>query len=283
VKFNEETAVLDQDFQEYLNWTYFSRDAFDRSEFDRLEKILQGVTRFIDVGASHGVFTYHANNILKNAEIYAIEADPERFAILKENTKKWSATTTNTIHCINAAASDEIDRKENTEITFYTTGTQISGGLFSVSERSDKYAPIKIPLICVDDFYDPSAKTFVKIDVEGAELRVLEGASETISSGNAQFFTEISWWGDRDRSTTALDVLKFIYKSGLRADRRLRSDYLMTPEANTRARFLSIIKCLPPLLTRVTYDTIVPKSLRTMRERLLNRKRMSKYSSRTMV
>jgi FkbM family methyltransferase len=271
---------VEQTYQDYLAWTYFGEHAFDKEEFARFESTLRGTTRFIDVGASHGVYTYHANKILRNAEIIAIEADPERFRILKENAEKWAAESTNTIQCVNAAASDEAERRDSPEVTFYTTGTQISGGLFSVDERSDDYAPTTVPLVCVDDFFDPSSSTFVKIDVEGAELRVLQGATRHIEAGNTRFFTEISWWGDRQRKTSALDVLRFCLKSGLRADRRLRSDYLLSPEPNSTARLHSVISCLPPLMLRVTFNTIVPMKVRTWRERRENRRRLSRYDHR---
>jgi len=270
---------MKRNYQEYLAWTYFGPHAFDAAEFARYEEILGGVTRFIDVGASHGVYTFHANRILQNAEIIAIEADPERFAILERNARKWEAESTNRIRCINAAASDEKDRKESSEITFFTTGTQISGGLFSVSERSDEYAPLKVPVICVDDLFEKSARTFVKIDVEGAELRVLKGAIRHIEAGNTKFFSEISWWGDRDRGSNAIDVLRFCLQHDMRADRRLRSDYLMSRELNSGARKLSIAKCLPPLVLRVVFDTFVPKSLRTWRERRLNKRRLGRFKN----
>ena len=154
----------------------------------------------------------------------------------------------------------------------------MSGGLFSISERSDDYTPIRVPLLCVDDFFEPSAKTFVKIDVEGAELRVLQGAVRQIEAGNARFFTEISWWGDRDRGTSGLDVLRFCLRYCLRTDRRQRSDYLLSPEPDSSARLWSIMCCLPPLLSRVTYDAIVPLRLRTWRERRENRRRLSRYT-----
>lgn len=269
---------MQQNYQDYLAWTYFGADAFDRAEFARFKETLGDTNRFIDVGASHGVYTYHANKILENAEILAIEADPERFRVLEANAKKWSAESSNDIRCINAAASDEADRQIAPEVTFYTTGTQISGGLFSVDERSDDYAPMKVPVMCIDDFFEPSSRTFVKIDVEGAELRVLQGASRHIEAGNTRFFTEISWWGDRERKTSALDVLRFALKSGLRADRRLRSDYLLSTDASSSSRLWSFIRCLPPLLLRVAFNTIVPLSVRTWRERRENRRRLSRYA-----
>lgn len=266
-----------QNHQEYLAWTYFAEDAFDRAEFARLRETLSGVTRFIDVGASHGVYTFHANQILDGAEIFAIEADPERFQVLSANVAKWSEGSTNTIHCINAAASDEEDRATSPEMTFFTTGTQISGGLFKVAERSDAYAPTVVPLVCVDDYFDARHQTFVKIDVEGAELRVLRGAERHIAAGNTKFFTEVSWWGDRDRKTNFLDLLRFCFRSGLRIDRRLRSDYLMAPEPRPFARLASIVRCVPPLLLRAIYNTMVPANVRTRRERLENRRRVARF------
>lgn len=268
---------MQQSYQDYLAWTYFGKDAFDQEEFSRFEDTLRGANRFIDVGASHGVYTYHANRILEDAEIIAIEADPERFRILEQNTKKWSSESSNTIQCIHAAASDEAERRECPEATFYTTGTQISGGLFSVAERTDEYRPTKVPIVCVDDYFDSSSNTFVKIDVEGAELRVLKGASRHIEAGNTRFFTEISWWGDRQRRTSALDVLRFCLKSGLSAERRLRSDYLLSPEPSAAARLASVVRCVPPLALRVTFNTVVPMKVRTWRERRENKRRLARY------
>jgi len=268
-----------RDFQEYLAWTYFGENAFDRAEFKRLEDLLRDTTRFIDVGASHGVYTYHANRILEDADIIAIEADPERFAILVENARKWESESTNRIRCINAAASDEEDRQRSPEITFYATGTQISGGLFPVSERSDDYSPTRVPLVCVDDYFEQSAATFVKIDVEGAEFRVLMGARKHISSGNTRFFTEISRWGDRARGTSAFEVLRFCLQSGMRVDRRLRSDYLFTSEPDTRARRWAVAKCVPPIAIRVAFNNFVPDRVRTWRERRENQRRLARFDS----
>ena len=267
-----------QDYQEYLDWTYFGDEAFDKEEFERFGDTIRGANRFIDVGASHGVYTYHANKVLHDAEIIAIEADPERFRILQGHIAEWAAESTNTIRCVHAAASDETDRQASPEVTFYTTGTQISGGLFSVSERSNDYAPVSVPLVCVDDYFVPDSQTFVKIDVEGAELRVLKGAIRHVESGNTRFFTEISWWGDRPRGTSALSVLQFCFQHGLRVDHRLGSNFMLEPEPDASARLWSIIRCLRPVGLRFTFNAVVPERVRTWRERRGTRRRMARYA-----
>lgn len=267
---------MNRDYQSYLNWTYFGDQAFDREEFERLRSSLKGVTRFIDIGASHGVYTHHANEILEDADIISIEADPERFEILQSNIEKWS-NSSNRLRCINAAASDENERAESPTATFFVTGTQISGGFFPVAERSDNYQPIEVPIVCLDDFFSPNEKTFVKIDVEGSELRVLQGAINHIQAGNVKFFTELSWWGDRGRETTFIDIMFFCWQNRLRIDRRLKSDYLISPERASLACLISYVRCSGPLLARGVWNTLVPRKLRTWRERRLNKRRIGRF------
>ena len=223
---------------------------------------------------SHGVYTYHANRVLENADIISIEADPRRFAVLQENAKKWLEGSSNTITCINAAASDADDAKTLEGIEFFVTDTQISGGLFSVPERSDDYKPTVVPVVQVDDLYRAGIPTMVKIDVEGGELRVLQGAEKLVDSGTTQFLTEVSWWGDRGGGTSSFDVLRFCYSHGLRRP-PLRSDYLMKPEAGSAARAWSIARCVPPLLVRTIWNKFVPMRFRKMRERRLNARRLA--------
>jgi FkbM family methyltransferase len=266
-----------KEHEEYLAWTYFSEDAYDRLEFERLRSLLHSTKLFIDVGASHGVYTYHVNRLIQHADIVAIEADPSRFALLQENVKEWSAASSNTITCVHAAASDEADRRPAGSTEFFVTESQISGGLFAVPERSDDYQPTSVPLVTLDDYYRPGVPTLVKIDVEGAELRVLKGATKHIASGNTTFLTEIAWFGDRQRRTGTLDVLFFAFSRGLRVERHTRSNYLLSHEPNTLKRMFSALRCLPPLLARYGWNRLVPQGVRQARERRLTAERFARY------
>lgn len=264
------------DHQEYLHETYFGGEAMDASEFERMAALFAGVELFVDVGASHGVYTYHATQHLVGGRIVAIEADPERFAILEANAEKWRSDSAAAIECTFAAATDDEDLADGPTATFFTTGTQISGGLFPVDERSDAYAPIEVPRIRLDDIADTGVKTLVKIDVEGGELRVLKGSRALIDSGNASFFVELSWWGDRDRKTSVFTTLRHIYSAGLGIERRLRSDYLLTPEPDAKQRLLQVAKVVPALLPRYLFATFAPFPLRRRMIRKQNAQRLAR-------
>lgn len=125
----------------------------DSAEFERMGLLFEGVDTFIDVGASHGVYTFQALQHMTHGRIVAIEADKERFSILENNVAEWSAESVVDVECKMVAASDDMNLQSGRTVTFSTTGTQISGGLFPVEERSDEYKPVEIPLIKLDEFF----------------------------------------------------------------------------------------------------------------------------------
>jgi len=264
------------DFQEYLDWTYFGGGGLDVEEFERMQQLFVGVDTFMDVGASHGVYTFHALQHMTGGRIIAFEADPERFRILESNVAKWSAESDVHVECKNVAVSDDTDLEMGSTVTFFTTGTQISGGLFPVEERSDDYAAIEIALVKLDDFYVPGESVLVKIDVEGGELRVLKGARELIASGQARFFVELSWWGDRGRKTTVMTSLRFLWTSRLGIEKRLRSDYLLFDEPSRWRRSLQIAKTLPALAPRYIFNMLVPSRMRMSYIRRQNKQRLER-------
>ena len=114
-----------QEIYKALDKAYFSEEPHEKHVLAALPPLLAHARIFVDVGASLGQYTFHANKIMQNARIYAIEADPIRFDRLQENCTLWQADSNNHIEAIHAAASD-LDGS----ISFYSTESALSGGLF---------------------------------------------------------------------------------------------------------------------------------------------------------
>ncbi|MFC1881141.1 FkbM family methyltransferase [Thermodesulfobacteriota bacterium] len=265
---------LDKAFN-HLYKTYFGELQIEKYEIENLPNLLINCKIFIDVGASLGMYTYYANKILQNASIIAIEADPDRYKELKKNCVKWEQEGPNKITAINKIIGD-CDKLT----TFYKTGTNISGSLFPVNERSNAYEPIEISQITIDEYYESGKKIVIKIDVEGGEYRVMQGATKHLNKNNTDFLIEMHWWGDRERGTTSLHLLKFLYSKKFSITKTTKvhtSNYLFQPAKEGQSLLPLYLRYAPLLLAKTIYGKYIPLFLRNIREKSLNKRRKRKY------
>lgn len=188
---------------------YFSDDMHEKAEIENLPKILEGVKVFVDVGGSLGQYTYFAGKILKNANLYCFEPDSFKFKKLSELAKLWKKNSKNNYHVINKAVSDN-----NGKIMFYTPSDHSSSGAFfplkNLENSTDEWKENEVECIALDSFFNDIDIDFIKIDVEGAEYRVLTGAKKILENGKACVLMEIAPWGDLQRSYKPSDIFKLM-------------------------------------------------------------------------
>lgn|GEM_PF-5935895 len=89
----------------------------------------------------------------------------------------------------------------NGQTKFYITNSNISGGLFehdihqSVLTKSGlksvDWNGIIVDCFRLDTLFKDRSPDLVKVDVEGAELRVLKGATRILKEGKAKFLIEV--------------------------------------------------------------------------------------------
>ena len=266
---------LEDDFQ-HLYRTYFGELQHERAEIETLPRLLDGVGLFIDVGASLGQYTYYANRVLSGARIIALEPDPDRFVELEKNCRKWEEEGDNEIRAIHAAASDSTGTT-----SFYKTGSRISGSLVPVPERPATYSHVEVRQLSLDDLALDGVNTFIKIDVEGTEMRVFLGASQLIERG-ARFLTEISWWGDRERGYSPITLLRLLYRQGFEVRKntpRRNSSFLVFPATGLRPSRLAYARVLPLLTAKSLWGRFAPGPIRRGVERVLGRRRVRKHAN----
>ena len=136
---------------------------------------------FVDVGANVGAYTLKIASDYKSKgiKVIAIEAHPANYKALCKNIDINKFTN---IHAINKAVSDHkgivtmYERKflKRIQPEWYTIHETISG------HQLDKRYSIEVESDTLDAILDNYKVDFIKIDIEGAEVEALKGATNTL-------------------------------------------------------------------------------------------------------
>jgi FkbM family methyltransferase len=148
---------------------FFCPQLYDRDERDWIAENLDPNGIFIDVGANIGAYTLWAAKKLSNVgRIIAIEADPDTFKVLQENLLLNSLKCT--VQFENVGVSDIAE-----SITFYrnTRGNTGANSFLQTGDGVPTFVLRAEPLYEVIKRNDLTHIDFMKIDIEGFELKVL--------------------------------------------------------------------------------------------------------------
>jgi len=146
-----------------------------KEEMIRLRK---GV--FVDIGASIGLYTVMMSKLLEDkGQVISLEPHPTRFAALTENIKINKCNNVTAINVAGWSKSDELRLYEHV----------FGGGSLdhSLMANSGRYVVVKAKRL--DDILKElniNKIGLIKIDVEGAEVNVLQGMKETLMKNTAQ-------------------------------------------------------------------------------------------------
>lgn len=152
---------------------------------------------FIDVGVAHGSWTIPA--LAVGSKVLGFEIDP-----------RYHDSLRGTLSVNNNFSGD---------MSLYSLGLYNTYGRGNVNELEDvTFGPL-------DAFmkFHPFAPEYIKIDVEGMEERVLDGARKTIDLFHPKLFVEVHYWEDitydvkEEVDNKIIDLLKpyeYSYKRG---------------------------------------------------------------------
>lgn len=166
-------------------------------ELNIIKPTLKPEFTVIDCGANIGNHSVFFSRFCK--KIYAIEPHPELYKLLEINT---SANADNIV-CMNYLLSDNKYRykqkedKRNLGHTIYHRG---DGDILSVR---------------LDDLFTGQKIDFIKIDTEGMEADVLEGAAKILKMYHPKLFIEVH--GSVENQEKVQSILKkYNYKNGFK-------------------------------------------------------------------
>lgn len=175
--------------------TYVGRSMFSYGEYnpDETEMIISlAAGRCLDVGANIGVISQAL--IASGFSVEAFEPQPEIFKLLVENCASMSLLESG--HYEHNVAIGAQAGVANMPKVHYSVKNNFGGlGIGTPSI----YGNIEVPVVTIDSF-EYRDVGFIKVDVEGYELEVLEGAQETIKRCKPVMYLE----DDRDNKSAAL-------------------------------------------------------------------------------
>jgi FkbM family methyltransferase len=122
----------------------------------------------LDVGANIGYYTLILARLVgPRGRVFSFEPDPGNFALLKKNVE---ANGYKNVVLVNAALSDQ-------PATLKLYLSEENRGDHRIYPSDDQRRAIQIPAITVDDYFAGLSDeiAFIKMDVQGAEAKVLTG------------------------------------------------------------------------------------------------------------
>ena len=142
----------------------------------------------IDVGANIGYYTLiFAQLVGKTGKVFAFEPEPKNFYILKKNIEINNYT--------NVVVEQKIVSDKCGKMKLFISDSDIVGHRIHKMGNLEKF--IELESVTLDDYMKKlnlvSKVNFIKIDVEGAEPKVLEGSKKILENNNhLKIFTEFN-------------------------------------------------------------------------------------------
>lgn len=164
----------------FLTWPKFSLASYIINS--RLKKSNVEPKTIIDVGANIGQFSVAALKLFKQAKIISIEPDPEVAIKLKNNIRENS--NTEVIVCAAGDKTGEVKffRNKDSQVSSIMEIGVIRKNLFPNSKVK---AEVNVPMNTLDSLFENrelQKPILLKLDVQGAELKVLNGSKNLLKN-----------------------------------------------------------------------------------------------------
>ncbi|MGD6818503.1 FkbM family methyltransferase [Metabacillus sp. 84] len=153
-----------------------------------LKKIIRHESVCLDIGANIGLISLALSYLAKEGQVYSFEPSKTNFPFLVQTIED------NHIKNISPINVGVYDR--NTNINFCEIGAGGGGWSFVFDETKIDATPNEIiPCIKLDDWVQNTnvqKVDFIKIDIEGSEIKAIQGASNTIKKWKPDLIVEFN-------------------------------------------------------------------------------------------
>lgn len=183
---NSIKIVCEKNDQRIAPFEIMNFNSYEKNDSKIIDQLIKNHFTIFDIGANFGWYSLNFAKMHKLSKIYAFEPIPKTYKKLVENI---TINNLNNITSVNFGLYNK-----NTDLTFY----YYEQGSGNASSKNLEYRKNTQKLICsvitLDDFIiknNISSLDFIKCDVEGGELFVFEGGSNSIDLHRPIIFTEM--------------------------------------------------------------------------------------------
>jgi FkbM family methyltransferase len=166
----------------------------------------------IDVGANIGYYTLiFAQLVGSSGKVFAFEPESKNFEILKKNIEINNYP--------NIVAEQKIVSDKSGIVKLFIAEHGIVGHRINQQKSSQKF--IEVESIILDNYIKKlnldNKINFIKIDVEGSEPKVLEGAKEIMQKSNQlKIFTEFNREAVEEYGIEPKEMIDLFYRNGFK-------------------------------------------------------------------
>tara|TARA_Y100000310_G_scaffold293618_1_gene323319 strand:+ start:2412 stop:3170 length:759 start_codon:yes stop_codon:yes gene_type:complete len=223
IKFNKEIEFLFKKI--FFSEKYLLKKRLNRAikkvyeeELLILDKVVDKNLESVDVGVYRGVYTYQLSKISKH--VHAFEPNPLLFSYLSKNLKKLAENITlyeNALSDASVTTDLKIPKRFNT-LNKKNYEEMYKLGAATIHEKNllnnEDFITFKIRTKKLDDILANNNIGFIKIDVEGHEENVLNGAIEIIKRNKPVLLVEIE---EKHSKKNVQESLNFINSLGYKS------------------------------------------------------------------
>ena len=212
----------------------------DEQEINLVKKFIKSGTDSIDVGVYRGVYSYEMSKY--SEKVHSFEPNPIIFKYINKNLKKFIKN----IHLYNFALSNQNKtinlkipiRNSNSNKEIFEEYYEMGKATIHNENNFENYENFEIQTKKIDELSFDNKISFIKIDVEGHELEVIEGAKNTIKRHKPILLVEI------EKQYTKKEVaesINFINSLGYKSYFFNKKDLKSTTELNNLDLFNNFI------------------------------------------
>jgi FkbM family methyltransferase len=184
---------------EFIGRALRASGSYSQGEVELWARFLKPGDCVVDVGANIGALTLPLARLVgQTGKVFAFEPQPENFELLKRNVEQLPQVEARP--CALGASAGERGIAQLTDLGHHNYG--------NVALSND--ATLQVRVETLDSIVGDAAVALIKVDVQGAEADVLEGARETIGRCRPLLYVE----NDQPQKSEAL--LRLIRSFGYR-------------------------------------------------------------------